>query len=65
DNTQEYTDKDIGLFENYLENLWTVWKTTGNFETFAKSPDFLNAFIREGKLRLENISFKETWVLSR
>ncbi|CAG7820546.1 unnamed protein product, partial [Allacma fusca] len=57
DNTQEYNWKDIKLFGNYLENLLRVWKTPRNFETFAKSRDFVNALIREGKLCLENIYF--------
>ncbi|CAG7721210.1 unnamed protein product, partial [Allacma fusca] len=49
---------DIELFGNYLGNLLTVWKTAGNFETFAKSRDFVNELIREGKLWLENILFE-------
>ncbi|CAG7827540.1 unnamed protein product, partial [Allacma fusca] len=56
DNTKEYYYEDRILFVNYLENLLTAWKTPGNFETFAKSTDFVKALIREGNLWLEILS---------
>ncbi|CAG7717308.1 unnamed protein product, partial [Allacma fusca] len=56
DNTEEYQEYDVDKFPNYVDNLLTVWKTPGNIETFAKSPDFVTALICEGILWLQNVT---------